>query len=100
MELVITVEAVEGRCPVYQVGDRVVLDNGYRLDLEETTGFCMHSLAAILPFYCALAKGVRPRDLGLAHKDDPEGEKAWVHCPDPCEQTDGGTVLFSIERVE
>jgi hypothetical protein len=38
--------------------------------------------------------------VGLAHKDDPEGNKAWVQCPDPCQPTDGGTVLFSIERVE
>jgi len=100
VKLVITVEAIKGRCPAYRVGDRIVLDNGYRFNLKETTACCMHSLGAILPFYCALAKGVEPRNMGLAHKDDPDANRAWIHCPDPCEQTGGGTVLFSIERVE
>ena len=100
MKLIITVENIEGHCPVHEIGDRIVLDDGYRFNLEETTACCMHSLGAILPFYCALAKGVSPQSVGLAHKDDPEGNKAWVQCPDPCQPTDGGTVLFSIERVE
>jgi len=100
MRLIIRVEEIRGRCPVYQEGDRIVLDDGYRFNLGETTACCMHSLGPILPFYGALAKGVPPGRMGLAHRDDKGGGKAYIHCPDPCEHTGGGTVLFSIERVE
>jgi uncharacterized repeat protein (TIGR04076 family) len=100
MKLVITVEDIKGRCPAYCVGDRVVLDNGFRFNLKETTACCMHSLGSILPFYCALAKGIPPNRMGLAHKDDRDNPKAWIHCPDACDQTGGGTVTFSVERVE
>lgn len=97
MKLVIRVEAIQGRCPVYEVGDQVVLDNGVRLNLRETTNGCMHSFASIIPYHIALAKGIKPEQMGLAHKDRKDG-KAYVHCLDPCDVTGGGTVLFSIER--
>ena len=100
MKLVITVEDVKGRCPAYRTGDRVVLDSGFKFNLRETTACCMHSLGSIMPFYCALAKGIAPKSMGLAPKEDRESPKAYVHCPDPCEKSGGGTVLFSIERVE
>ena len=99
MKLIIRVEDVRGRCPVYEVGDRIVLDNGYRLNLDETTTGCMHSFASIIPYHIALSKGVRPDQMGLAHKDRDDG-RAYVQCLDPCEMTGGGTVTFSIERVE
>lgn len=100
MKLVITVEEIKGRCPAYQKGDKIVLDNGFKFNLKETTACCMHALGPILPFYCALAKGLPPKMMGLAPKENKESKKAYVHCPDPCERTGGGTVLFSIERVE
>jgi hypothetical protein len=28
-----------------------------------------------------------------------ERTKAYIHCPDPCEYTDGGTVIFEIVKV-
>jgi len=99
MKLVIRVEKINGRCPVYKVGDTIVLDNGFRLNLDETTKGCMHSFASIIPYHIALSKGVRPDQMGLAHKDRDDG-RAYVQCLDPCEMTGGGTVTFSIERVE
>lgn len=99
MRLVIRVEVIEGRCPVYRVGDVIVLDDGYRLNLQETTNGCMHSFASILPYHIALAKGIRPDQMGLAHKDRNDA-KAYVQCLDPCKMTGGGTVTFSIERQE
>lgn len=98
MKLVITVEKIEGNCPAYKGGERIVLDDGYRLNLQETTGLCLHSLAPLMPFYVAVAKGVPPERMGLAKKGSNDG-KAYVHCPDPCHTTGGGTVLLSIERV-
>lgn len=100
MKLVIKVEEIKGRCPAYTVGDQIVLDNGFKFNLQETTACCMHGLGPIMPFYCALAKGIKPGMMGLAGKEDREGSKAYIHCPDPCERTGGGTVLFSVERVE
>lgn len=99
MKLVIRVEAIKGRCPAYEEGDVIVLERGYRLNTEETTAGCMHSFASIIPYHIALAKGVRPDQMGLAHRNRDDG-KAYVQCLDPCEVTGGGTVTFSIERVE
>ncbi|NIQ99950.1 MAG: TIGR04076 family protein, partial [Gemmatimonadales bacterium] len=81
---------------VYTVGDTIVLDNGYRLNLKETSAVCMHSLASILPYYNALAHGVDPAVLGLA---DSEG-RACLQCLDPCHLTGGGTVVFRVVRQD
>jgi len=99
MRLVVRVEAIKGHCPVYSVGDLVILDDGFRLNVNETTGGCLHSFASIIPYHIALAKGIRPEEMGLAHKEKRDG-KAYVHCLDPCDVTGGGTVTFSIERQE
>lgn len=45
--LLITVKEIKGNCPVYRIGDRIVLDEGYRLNLKETDNLCMHSLSSI-----------------------------------------------------
>ena len=100
MKLIITVESIKGTCPAYKVGDRIVLDRGYRFNIKETTACCMHSLGAILPFYCALAKGIEPGSIGLAGRNRGDERRGYVQCPDACEETGGGTAVFSIERVE
>jgi len=94
MDLVITVKAVRGHCPVYEVGDQIVLRDGYRLDVEASSAVCMHSLASVMPYYNAIHGGVEPGDLGLA---DAQGQ-ACVQCLDPCEETGGGTVTLRLER--
>ncbi len=96
MRLIVEVIGIEGRCPVYKPGDRIVLDDGYRVNLEETDGICLHSLASLLPYHNALAKGVRPVDLGLAR----QGDAAYLQCLDPWKHTGGGTVTFRVRRVE
>jgi len=88
-KLIIKVTRVKGECPVYNVGDRIVLDEGYKLNLKETTNICMHSLASVMPYYNALYNGVSPEKLGLANKEG----KACVQCLDPCEIT-GWTIIF------
>ena len=93
--LLITVKDVKGHCPVYNIGDRIVLDEGFRLNLKETDNVCMHSLSSVMPYYVALSKGVDPRELGLSR----DGKKAYLQCLDPCDYTGGGTVFFEIERV-
>lgn len=93
--LLVSVKEIRGNCPVYRVGDKIVLDEGYRLNLKETDNVCMHSLCSVMPYYIALFRGVDPRALGLS--EDPQ--KAYVQCLDPCEYTGGGTVIFQIERL-
>lgn len=97
MKLVIRVIEIRGKCPVYRVGDKIVLDDGYRLNLEETGNVCIHSLASILPYHVALSRGIDPKDLGLSRRDD---GKAYLQCLDPGEMTGGGTVYFEVERLE
>lgn len=94
--LLIRVNEIRGRCPVYKVGDRIVLDHGYRLNLRETDNLCLHSISSIMPYYIALYRGVDPRELGLCR----DGKKAYVQCLDPCDYTGGGTVVFEIEREQ
>ena len=95
MRLSITVDEIQGRCPVYKVGDKIVLEGGYRMNLEETDAVCMHSLASIMPYHIALARGISARSCGL----NPEADlPAYVQCLDPVHKTGGGTVTFRIER--
>ncbi|MFQ6037603.1 MAG: TIGR04076 family protein [Candidatus Aminicenantales bacterium] len=95
MKLVVEVTKIRGRCPVYRLGDKIVLDEGYRVNLEQTDALCMHALASILPYYNVLAKGISPVELGLAT----QGDAAYIQCLDPMEHTGGGTVIFKIWRV-
>jgi uncharacterized repeat protein (TIGR04076 family) len=93
MQLVIKVAGIKGHCPVYRVGHKLVLKEGYILDTRETDTVCMHSLASLLPYYVALSRGIKAKDLGLSRDGS---DKAYVQCLDPCEITGGGTVLFEI----
>lgn len=88
------VEVLEivGNCPVYNVGDAFFIVDGFKL--LSSGPVCMHSLASLLPYYVALARGLAPTELGLAR----DGERAYVQCLDPCSYTGGGTVVFAISR--
>lgn len=96
MRLIIKVVEIKGKCPVYEIGSRITLKEGYILDPEETDIVCMHSLTSVLPYYVALTKGVEARELGLSRGNSKE---AYVQCLDPCEFTGGGTVRFEISKV-
>jgi uncharacterized repeat protein (TIGR04076 family) len=96
MKLIIRVAEIKGSCPVYEVGHKITLNEGYILDPGETDVVCMHSLTSILPYYVALSKGVTAKELGLSRG---QSEEAYVQCLDPCEITGGGTVIFEISRM-
>ncbi len=85
---------IRGKCPVFRMGDRIVIE-GPAINLEETDAVCTHALASLLPYIVALRKGIKPSELGLGR-----GEKAYVQCLDPGPPyTDGGTVIFEITVV-
>jgi len=96
--LIIEVIEIEGNCPVYKVGDKIILNKGYKINLSKTNVICMHSLASIMPYYVALSNGVNPKNLGLA-KLESSGKSAFVQCLDPCKYTGGGTVYFEIISI-
>ena len=95
MKLRIDIIEIHGNCPVYQIGDSFDLLDGYKLQIPESRTVCLHGLAALLPFYNALAKGIKPQKLGLAGS---EPAAAFVQCADPWQHTGGGTVVFRITK--
>lgn len=89
-DLQIEVVTIKGNCPVYREGDAFSITEGFKLVAEKP--LCLHALAVLLPYYVALSRRIPPVSLGLAR----EGESAYLQCPDPCERTGGGTVVFKI----
>jgi len=94
--LIIIVKEIVGKCPVYKIGDKIVIDCGYKVNLSQTDAICMHSLSSVMPYYVALSNGIKPKDLGLEREENGE-EVAFVQCLDPCKYTGGGTVVFEIK---
>ncbi|ASJ01962.1 TIGR04076 family protein [Thermococcus profundus] len=93
-KLEIRVVEIRGKCPVFRVGDRIVIE-GPAINLKETDAVCTHAFASFLPYIVALRKGIKPSELGLGGRD-----KAYVQCLDPGPPyTDGGTVIFEITVV-
>ena len=93
MDIVIKVKEIRGHCPTFREGDSFRLKAGYQLVSDVPV--CMHSLAALMPFYNALCV-TEPAQLGLDGKEDPS--KAYIQCPDPFDCTNGGTVIFEISK--
>jgi uncharacterized repeat protein (TIGR04076 family) len=94
--LVIEVEEIKGKCPVYKKGDKIVIE-GPEMVLEKTDAICIHALAPLLHYIVALREGVDPRKLGLS-KDE---KYAYIQCVDPGEPyTEGGTVIVKCCIVE
>jgi len=117
--LIVRVIEVVGNCPVYKIGDKITLDEGYKINLQKTNAICMHSLASIFPYYVALSNDVDPDNLGLTkkknykryddtHKNNNDnnntikggGKSAFVQCLDPYKYTGGGTVVFEIKKID
>lgn len=94
MDLKVTVKAIKGHCPTYHTGDSFVLKAGYQLVSDIPV--CMHGLAALMPYYNALRVS-EPAQWGIEGKEDKT--KAYLHCPDACDHTGGGTVVFEVSKI-
>lgn len=93
--LVITVKEIRGNCPVFNVGDTIVVESP-KMIVEKTDNICVHAFGCILSMIVPLSRGISFKTLGLTTED---GEKGYVQCLDPGKPyTDGGTVLFEIRR--
>ena len=93
--LIITAKNIRGKCLVFSVGDRIVIESP-EIVPEKTDALCIHALGAVLSIIIALSRGVSLKELGLAKE---EGDIGYVQCLDPGPPyTPGGTVTFEIER--
>jgi uncharacterized repeat protein (TIGR04076 family) len=93
--LIITVNEVRGKCPVFKVGDKMVVESP-KIVVGETDSICIHAFGCMLSMLVPLSHGISFKKLGLTKE---EGEKGYIQCLDPGKPyTDGGTVLFEIKR--
>ena len=93
--LVISVKEIRGNCPVFNVGDKIVVESP-KIVVEKTDNMCVHTFGSMLSMIVPLSRGISFKELGLAKE---EGEKGYFQCLDPGKPyTNGGTVLFEIRR--
>lgn len=93
----ITVEKLEGVCPLYAPGLTVATLNGWYFEAGQEMKLCSHAVAAMLTALGPFSKGVSARDLGFGK----EADLAYIQCPDPGKPyTCGGTATFRLEREE
>jgi uncharacterized repeat protein (TIGR04076 family) len=93
--LVITVKQIRGNCPVFNVGNKIVVDSP-KIVVDETDNVCIHAFGCMLSMIVPLSHGMSFKQLGLAKE---EGEIGCIQCLDPGKPyTDGGTVIFEIKR--
>jgi uncharacterized repeat protein (TIGR04076 family) len=95
--LEIEVVEVRGYCPVYKVGNKILLDDP-KVVLEKTDALCTHALSSLLHYVLVLERGADPFELGLSKPDD--RKSAYIQCVDPGPPyTQGGTVVFKIRKI-
>lgn len=93
--VILEVEKIEGNCPVYEVGDKITLEDP-EIVMSETDAVCMHAFNCMMTLLLPLCRGIEPSEIGLSKEGDDVGH---IQCPDPGkEYTGGGTVLFRIKR--
>ncbi|MHA2284078.1 MAG: TIGR04076 family protein [Promethearchaeota archaeon] len=95
--LEILVHKIKGKCPVYKVGDKIVIDDP-KIVLEKTSALCTHALSTLLHYTLILEHEWCPLKLGLTTPEDQEF--AYLQCVDPGEPyTAGGTVIFKCRKI-
>ena len=93
--LIIAVREIRGSCPVFKVGDKIVVESP-KIIVDETDNMCIHAFGCMLSMIVPLSHGISFKKLGLAKED---GETGYIQCLDPGKPyTNGGTVLFEIRR--
>jgi uncharacterized repeat protein (TIGR04076 family) len=93
--LIITVKEIRGNCPVFKVGDKIVVESP-KIVIEKTDNICLHAFGCMLSILVPLSCEISFKKLGLAKE---EGETGYMQCLDPGKPyTNGGTVFFEIKR--
>ncbi len=71
---------INGKCPVYREGNRMVIDDP-QVVLDKTDKICTHALSTILHYSTILEHNWCPVELGLTREGDQE--HAYLQCVDP-----------------
>jgi uncharacterized repeat protein (TIGR04076 family) len=96
--LEIKVYEIRGKCPVYKVGDKLVIDDP-KVVLNKTDAICTHALSTLLHYITILEHDWCSVKLGLTTPEKPD--HAYMQCVDPgAPYTEGGTVIFECRRIE
>lgn len=96
--LEIVVHEIKGKCPVYKIGDRLIIDDP-EIILEKTDALCTHALSTLLHYVTILEHDWCPIELGLTTPEHPGN--AYMQCVDPGRPyTEGGTVIFKCRRIK
>ena len=96
--LEIRVCEIRGKCPVYKVGDKMVIADP-KILLDRTDALCTHALSTLLHYVTILEHDWCPVKLGLTTPED--SKHAYMQCVDPgTPYTEGGTVIFECRRIE
>jgi len=96
--LEITVDEIKGHCPVYKLGDRIVID-GPEIVMGKTDALCTHALSTLLHYTTILDHEWVALELGLTREGDEEN--AYMQCVDPGQPyTEGGTVIFRCRKIK
>ena len=87
---------INGKCPVFNVGDKITFE-GPQLVKEETDAYCAWASSSFLPYLLSVRYNISSKEIGLSCTD---GEY-YVQCVDPGPpHTAGGTVLFEMKRED
>ena len=96
--LEIIVHKIKGLCPVYKVGDKIIIDDP-EIILDKSDALCTHALSTILHYTTILEHNWCPVKLGLT--TEKETDFAYMQCVDPGKPfTEGGTVIFKCKKIE
>ena len=96
--LEIVVHEIRGKCPVYNVGDKIIVDDP-KILVNQTDALCTHALSSLLHYVLILEARGDTVKLGLSKPEDKNN--AYIQCVDPGEPyTDGGTVIFRIRKIK
>jgi uncharacterized repeat protein (TIGR04076 family) len=96
--LEIEVSEIRGNCPVYRVGDKIVIDDP-KILLDRTDALCTHALSTLLHYTSLLEHDWCPVKLGLTTPEAPD--HAYMQCVDPGKPyTEGGTVIFRCRQIK
>ena len=92
--VVINAIEIRGECPVYKMGDEIIIE-GFYIKSGESANVCMHAFSAMQTLLSAFMHGSSAKDLGIGTEKD----IGYLRCPDPgSPYTLGGTVTFRLKR--
>lgn len=102
--VIVEVVEIKGECPVYRVGDVMVIHEP-KLVLDETTAVCMRAMGPLMTHLISAAGGIDPSTAkgGVLHRvanPNVPAERGvhYTSCPMPGKPyTESGPVLFRIK---